>query len=328
MAPAATLATLSTWRRAVASAARAPSIHNTQPWRFVLRAGVLEVHADRARWLRVLDPRTRQLTISCGCAVLNARVSLAAAGINLTVDRHRDPSRPDLVARLFATGGVGDHELARLAGAIESRHTNRRRFEPEPVEESIVDALVAAARHEGATLVPVVREEHRAAVARLSQVADRFELADPAYRAELRQWTTDDPRRPDGVPAQAVPRVDGTDQDEIPLRDFDSAGMGWLPGDTHSSSHQTLLLLTTERDDEDAWLRAGEALERVLLELTMHGYSASPLTQIIEVPHTHQLLRAELGLSGHPQLLLRAGRAPAVAPTRRRGLEDVLTVAP
>ena len=58
----------------------APSVHNTQPWRFVLSPDALEIHADRSRQLRVLDPRGRQMTLSCGCALFNARASLAAAG--------------------------------------------------------------------------------------------------------------------------------------------------------------------------------------------------------------------------------------------------------
>lgn len=318
--------TVAPWRRVVARAVRAPSVHNTQPWQFELRDGILGVYVDRRRQLKVLDPRGRQLHTSCGCAVFNARVALAAAGVAVDVDRRRDPRRPDLVARLITTGGSGDPRLARLDRAIEERNTNRRRFADEEVGEDVVAALVAAARAEGADLVPIVHEEHRTALARLSQFADRYELADPAYRAELRAWTTDDPRRCDGVPAFAVPQVDGTAEDEIPLRDFDTAGMGWLPGNTRSSSRQCLLLLTTDHDDEAAWARAGEALERVLLEITARGYAASPLLQAVEVPHTHELLRVELGLSGHPQLVLRVGRAPVVSPTRRRSLDDVLTV--
>lgn len=314
------------WRRVVAHAVQAASVHNTQPWLFELRGGVLEVYVDRRRQLQVLDPRGRQIRISCGCAVLNARVALAAAGIAVDIDRRPDPGRPELVARLIPTGGAADRSLAVLDPAVGERHTNRRRFADEPVEAEVIAALIAAARREDADLFVVEGDEHRAAVARLGQFADRYELADPAYRAELRRWTTDDPRRRDGVPASAVPRVDGTSQDEVPIRDFDSAGMGWLPGNTHSSARQCLLVLTTSRDDETAWVRAGEALERVLLVATARGYSACPLNQVIEVPHTHQLLRDELGLAAHPQLLLRVGRAPAVTATRRRPLDDVLTV--
>ena len=44
-------------RRAAEEAGRAPSILNTQPWRWDLSDGVLELHADPARRLDALDPQ-------------------------------------------------------------------------------------------------------------------------------------------------------------------------------------------------------------------------------------------------------------------------------
>src|SRR5664279_2501176 len=87
-------------RRAAVRATRAPSVHNTQPWRFVLNGDSLEIHADWSRQLRVLDPRGRQLLLSCGCALFNARVSLAASGHGARVERLVDPVSPELVARI------------------------------------------------------------------------------------------------------------------------------------------------------------------------------------------------------------------------------------
>jgi len=159
----------------------------------------------------------------------------------------------------------------------------------------------------------------------LSQQADQIENLDPAYRAELRAWTTDDLRRADGVQAFAVPHVDGGAEDDLPIRDFDTRGMGWLPSRTRSSVNQCLLLLGATEDNAMAWLRAGEALERMLLEIAVRGYAASPLTQVIEVALTNELLRHELGLTMHPHVLLRIGRAPATPATRRRRLVDVIT---
>ena len=66
------------FRKAVARASRAPSIHNTQPWHFVVRPDVLELRGESDRQLRALDPTGRQMVISCGCALFNARVGLVA----------------------------------------------------------------------------------------------------------------------------------------------------------------------------------------------------------------------------------------------------------
>src|SRR5262249_1580382 len=151
--------------------------------------------------------------------------------------------------------------------------------------------------------------DQRVAVASLSQHADQIENLNPAYRAELRAWTSEDPGRRDGVPSTAVPHVDGTSGDEVPIRDFDSHGHGYLPADTRSPRQQCPVLVCTGTDLPADWLRAGEALERVLLEVTRRGFAASPLTQITEVPSARAQLRSELRLPGYPHVLLRIGRA-------------------
>lgn len=315
-------------RDAALYAMRAPSVHNTQPWHFDLHGGELEMHADPSRQLKVLDPARRQLTISCGCALFNARVGIAARGWTPLVNRLPTDGEPNLMARI---GGVEPTSLggplAVYEPGIERRQTNRRRFSDNDVPADVVDALVCAAALEGAELVVVRTEEHRLALARLARQADDSQLLDPAYRAELRAWTRDPPGR-DGVPARTVPHVDGTAHDEIPMRDFDTHGMGWLPAGTHSSRHLCLLLVCTDQDTVPDWLEAGEALERVLLELTLRGYVASLLTQVIEVAGTRAALRHDLGLTGHPQVLLRVGRAASTAASGRRRIVDVLSETP
>ena len=312
------------FRRAVVRAMLAPSVHNTQPWRFVLRSGVLDVFADRGRQLAVLDPTGRQLQLSVGCAIFNARVSLAASGASPAVRLLPDPAQPSLLASIDLGDGAVDRELAALDPVIGLRQTNRRRFASGEVPPEVVRTLVAAAEREGAILLPVVLEDDRMALARLVQRADSLEISDPAYRAELRAWTTTDPDRRDGVRALVVPHVDGTAGDEVPIRDFDSQGQGALPPQTRSGREQCLLLLGTNTDRPEAWLRAGEALERVWLEVTRAGYVASLFSQPVEVSAVRAQLRTELRLSMRPHMVIRVGRAAVTPASRRRRVADVL----
>jgi nitroreductase len=313
-------------RRAAVRATLAPSVHNTQPWRFVIGKGVLEIHADWTRKLHVIDPPGRQLLISCGCALFNARVAVAAAGYDATTDRSPDPIEPGPIALVSLPNHPAERvSLGRLDAVIEQRQSNRRRFTDEPTPRDLLGALVAAAAAEDAQLIEISRPEHRLATARLSQEADQQENANPAYRAELRAWTTADSSRRDGVAAMAVPHADQGSGDDIPIRDFDTHGLGWLPTMTQSSMNQCLLLLGTLQDQPAAWLRAGEALERVLLEAALRGFVASLFTQVIEVPRIRQLLRDELAVAINPHVLLRVGRAPKTPPSRRRPLADVIT---
>ena len=86
-------------RRAAVRATRAPSVHNTQPWQLTVSPTSLELRADFDRRLRVLDPHGRQLLLSCGCALLNARAALAESNVVPAVQRLPYAGQPDLLAR-------------------------------------------------------------------------------------------------------------------------------------------------------------------------------------------------------------------------------------
>ena len=310
--------------RAVDLAVLAPSVHNTQPWRLELGPDRLILRADRDRQLTAMDPTGRELVQSVGAALFNARVALAGSGWAVEVDRLPDLDDPDLLAIVRLVDGEPDGELAALTPAISRRRTNRRQFIGAPMPEDLLRRLTGLAGHDGAVLVPVATEAQKHLVARLTQQADRLQNAESAYRAELRQWTTRPRAAGDGVPVTAVPHVDGRQHDEVPLRDFDTSGDGGLPAETRSGTDQTLVLLATSADDQRAWLRAGEALQHLLLELTGRGWAASPITQAIEVPITRTQLRSALTWDAHPQMLLRIGHAAPTPATPRRHRDDVV----
>jgi hypothetical protein len=244
-------------------------------------------------------------------------VAPAAAGRAVVVDRLPSPDDPDLLAVGRPVDGEPDTALAGLASAIPRRRTNRRRFDAR-LPSDLLRALAQDAALEDTELIPVLREDHLQLLARLTQQADQVQNTDAAYRAELRRWTNRPSSDGDGVPAGAVPYVDGRQHDALPLRDFDTTGSGELPADTHSGQDQTLVLLTTRDDAPYAWLRSGEALERLLLQVTALGWTASPMTQTIEVPLTRTQLRSALAWYAHPQFVLRIGRADPTARTPRR----------
>lgn len=315
---------------AAARATLAPSIHNSQPWRFIVRPGRLDLYADQTRRASVIDPTGRQLAISCGAALFGVRVALAAGQFEAVTTLLPKPSEPDLLAAITFIGTTAspDEDARRLDAAALTRHSNRRSFTADPVPESLMDTLVHAAEVEGAWLYPIREMDDRVMVAVLSQRAEALQNTDPDYRAELRSWTSGDPDRTDGVPAAVTPHTTGGAQDDIPIRDFDTEGVGALPTETRSSLTQTMFVLGADGDDMRSWLIAGQALSRVLFELTSAGFVASVFSQIVEVPKTREQLLHELRLAGQPQLLLRVGVAQATPASPRRPLDDVITTGP
>jgi nitroreductase len=302
----------------------APSVHNTQPWILVVEPDHLVLRADRRRQLTVIDPLGRALVHSVGAALFNARVALAARGWGVRVERLPRPDDPDLLAVVHAVEGAADSHLAEYDPVIPRRRTNRRPLASETVPDDVLTELARHAAAEGTLLVPVVREEHRHLVARVTQQADAVQNADRSYRAELRHWTNRPVFEGDGVPPRSVPEVDVRSPVDMPQRDFDTRGAGALPPDTGDNADRTLVLLATPTDDRAAWLRCGEALQHVLLELTRQGWVASPMSQPVEVPLTRTQLREALTPEAHPQMLLRIGHAGDVVAAPRRPRGDVV----
>jgi nitroreductase len=313
---------------AVDRAVLAPSLHNSQPWHFTVHAERLDVRADRTRHLTSIDPSGRELVQSVGAALFNARVTLAARGWAVEVQRCPSPDDPDLLAVVQLVEGPPDPALAVLDPLVPLRRTNRRTFDATVPTDAELRSFSAAAVAEGAVLVPVLTDEHHRLLARLTQQADAQQQADPAYLAELARWTNRATGAGDGIVAAAVPHVDGSATDDVPMRDFDTRGDGALPPSSGVGAERTLLVLATRTDDTEAWLRSGEALQHVLLEMTRAGWAASPLTQAVEVPLTRIELRAGFTWDTWPQTVLRVGHAGPATATPRRPRADVVSSRP
>ena len=174
-------------------------------------------------------------------------------------------------------------------------------------------------------MVQIVDPEQKLAAARLSKEAEAIQNSDPQYRAELEAWTTTDLHRTDGVPVYAIPHTDARSEPEALARNFDVAGKGWLPMLRQSALNQCLMVLGTAESTRIAWLRAGEALQRILLEATRFDFVASLASQVVEVPSTRDRLRKELGLEMSPLLLMRVGRAAPTPASKRRDLTMIIS---
>ena len=309
-------------------AALAPSVHNTQPWHFHWDGASLLVREDRSRGLPVLDPDGRERVLSCGAAILNARVALAELGHDHTVRLLPDPGQPDLLAVLEIAGRVEPGEEVRaLARAIPRRTTDRDPFDARAVPEPARTALRLAAEQEGAWLRFIDDDADDAVELQvLLSHADDSQRNDPRYLAELAAWRRD--REAEGVPSRALPSVPAELRAStwVP-RDFDAGSAGGAvaagdPQDPPPAEHPTVFVFGTPGDDRQNWLLAGQALGRLLLRATVDGLAAQPLTQVLEVPVLRARMRHVLGVQGHPQMLMRVGYGHAGPSSRRRAVED------
>lgn len=307
---------------AIEAATRAPSVHNTQPWLFLPGAEGIEVHADLSRRLAAIDPQGRAMHISLGAAVLNLRIALANGGHSECTLLLPDPDDPRHVATVRAEGrrSVGLEERE-LFVAIGRRHSNRGPFDNIRPPGPDLERLAAAAELEGAML-HFADPAERDALLGLVRTAETRRRRDSAYRAELLAWTTDDPYREDGLPLEAV--GPWSEMAAMPIRDF--APEREIPGRQTVRFEWEPVVATLSvhgGDGPKQWLRAGQALQRVLLEATRRGLAASLFSQLLEDPELLGLIRGgEHRMS--VQMVLRVGYAPLAPASPRRSLEEVI----
>lgn len=316
-------------RYAVQCAVLAPSSHNSQPWHFIVNDESVTLCADRMRALPVVDPFDRELTISCGAALFNLRTALNHYGLSYRITLFPSEADPDMLAHVHVSErGYQDDSLAPLFSAIPDRATVRRAFSDTPPTDDVKRSLIEAGEAEGARILCIDDAAKRARLAELIAEADALQFADPCFRRELACWVH--PKRSsDGMPVDAA-GVAALLNLAVPIaasaiRTFDiGEGMAAMHHKLLAGS-PLLLLVATESDHRDAWLAAGQALERLLLSATRQGLAASYLNQPIEVASLRERLRKSMDTDAVPQLLLRIGYGPKlVERAPRRPLSDVL----
>ncbi|MBB5070022.1 nitroreductase [Saccharopolyspora gloriosae] len=313
-------------RSVLVLACRAPSVHNTQPWRWRPADRSLHLYLDPERTLGALDPTGREAVISCGAVLHHARIAFGSEGWRTVVHRLPNPGIPTHLAAIeFGRAKSLDPHVVELAAAADRRRTDRRPFLSAPIPEALVDGLVDAAQAQRGTLGPVTEEVHRHELTLAIEQAGEQERRSARYREELAAWSGRHVPGPDGVPAEALPAQPGRAR---PERDFGLVSEGELPVPVLDDGAQ-LAVLSTSGDSYESWLAAGEALSAVLLLAELEGLATCPLSQLAEVGTTRSYVRDEvLGGAGYPQLALRVGwpvreKLPGPPTPRRSSAECV-----
>ena len=306
------------------AAGRAPSLHNSQPWRFRLSPHSIELHADLDRQLPAADPDGRELRLACGAALYNLKLALYGLRIRPIVTLFPEATQPAFIA-VVRRGGVTaatPHQL-RLLEAIPRRRTNRRPFADIPVGPPERHALRQAVVEEGSWLYTVDDPARRQTLRQLAAQAHRRQLADPDFVAELARWTGTTPDRRDGVPASAG-GPQPAPQDHWTLRDFTAGTAPDRIAGLNFEAEPMLAVLTPHAAGPEAEIRAGHALQRLLLTATTLGLAASFLSQLVEVAAAREQLRRLISATRPPLAVLRIGRGYPVPATPRRDVADLV----
>ena len=299
----------------------APSIHNTQPWRFELGLDHIGVFADRSRWLPATDASSRELHLSCGAALRYIRAALAQQGLHASVALLPNANDPHHLARIYVDGvhdvTSADHHLLQ---AIFLRHTDRGRYEDRAMPPELVAELVGGVREYAAVLTPIISAYDRTLAADALKHADDISTQDPNYVRELASWVRSDNGAEDGIiPRSLAPESAVRESSIFKQRDFT---LGSAPA---TPEREFVAVLSTQGDDPYSWLMAGQALGWLFARAAQDQVTGQPMSQVIEIAGARERLRSALRLGGYPQMLLRLGYGKGGPVSHRRRLDAVLS---
>jgi hypothetical protein len=291
--------------QAAVLAGSAPSLHNTQPWRWRVHGNRLDLVLERARVLHSTDPHARLATLSCGTALHHARLHHAASGWHATVRRFPDPANGDHLARLLLDRPAPvDQDALRLLRAVARRQTDRRVTPGAPLDFDRLRPVTTAARREGADL-KLLRPRQ---VFDLAEAFNRAQSAvenDSGRLAELAGSVTASHTDTIGIPAPALT----TDRWTVigPGHGLHRSA-ATLIGESHHHA-SIFAILHGIGDSSHDWLRAGEALSACWLTADRVQVSLLPQSFAIEVPAARELVRELLEPTDSPYLVLRFASA-------------------
>jgi len=299
-------------------------VHNSQPWLWRLVGDTeIELRADRRRQLPVSDPSGRNLALSCGAALHHADVAAKAVGLEAQIELMPVRADVDLLARIRLSPGEAGAAAPEALIALERRCTDRRRFTSWPIPDARLTHLAQAASGWGAHAIPITDVTDRFRTEQLLARAMSVQGSDRRFAEEQDDWT--DHSRSDGITtANAAPRSVGR-RHTRPNRFAPETPTA--PSTVESTDG--LVAICSALDDQESWLKAGQALSALWLRATHDGLSILPLSQVIEVDETREALHQDV-FSGmaRPQILVRVGwqetSRTILARTPRRPMEEVL----
>ena len=315
------------FRRLIAEASLAPSVHNIQPTRWrLLSADTVLLLEDERRRVPAADPTGHDVRLSHGAALEG--LSLAAGRHGFRIMRVELDERPDrasglrMIARLtLASGGTLDP----LAAAVAGRSSWRGRFLP--VDAALHDALGKLATVPDLRLVPP-----GPAVAEIAELGDRAGfhfLGEDEHRRELLAWmrlSRSDPRYGrDGLNAQAMGfgRIEAAGVSFVlgPLFPWlKRLGLAEPLSRERGKATYGAMALFHRPEGEDP-LETGRAFYRAWLTIAAQGLGACPVSVLADWPVSNAALVARHPLPAGRRLVnvFRLGRvAPGAGAARAR----------
>ena len=318
------------------AAGRAPSAHNTQPWKLIWRENELQVCVPEHRMLPADDPEGADTLYALGTMMENLMLTLQQLGFEgeYVVAEKWQFSEPTLVLRWRPRGSKADSPLYRM---IPIRRTSRVPYLDEPIPSWVVKDIEKAARP--AKLYVLMDSAAKDEIRFLTAAAAARALQNERYASELYRWMHFSRRDPswykDGLNAECMgwTRIEAALARQL-LRPSVVCALAklwftrWLYTDIDQQAPfaPALCVITTPDSSFAGRVQAGRSLQRVWLTAAAHGLVTHPLSPAVDDASSRSRVLALFGVpEGETHInLFRLGKSPKTARSARLPADALL----
>lgn len=309
----------------VGYASKAPSGHNTQPWRFHIADDSITVVPNLEVTLPVVDGGNRELFISLGCAIEN----LCIAAGHLSYATHiADCTANRIIIKVTKNDLILENPLF---PQIEKRQTNRSIYNGHKIGDGTLKQLQSIQKESSIQFYfSEIGTPMSDTITKYILKGNEIQMNDAAFKNELLSWMRFTKKQVeathDGLSYLVfgnppLPRLLARPIVSLFLKP--SVQNKSDRKKIESSSH--FVVCSTQHDTIEEWINLGRTLQRFLLKVTDVGVSYAFLNQPCEIAALASALRKELPINNeYPTLIIRIGYAKPVPYSPRKKVESLV----
>ena len=306
---------------------KAPSGHNTQPWKFRLNENSIDVYPNFSKELPVIDVNHRELYISLGCAVENICIASNEFGYSCQTEIIKQDSLSFIRIELQKS----EVDKNPLFDQIDKRQTNRSVYKSKSIQTNAIDELKKLNIKKPVSIYFYPKgESDFSKLCEFIYRGNEMLFTDKDFKIELLDWMRFNSghaqKERDGLAYNVI------GSPSLPKWIGRPVVNSFLTPKTqnktekeklNSSSH--LVLIATQENTVDNWILAGIILERFFLKCTELGISVAFSNQPCEVNTLADEVRKQIAIdNNYPMLLMRIGYADPMPYSVRKELKDVI----
>lgn len=310
-------------------ASKAPSSHNTQPWKFSAEGHFLKITPDLTRALPVADSDNHELYISLGCALENLVIAASHFGYNANVMYDLNGEEDSVIIHLFEDEACSKNVLF---DAIPHRHVNRSSYNREEIPFETMHQLIKVSEEDGVVVKIITDARSINDIGNLTKEACMHQYSNPGFKEELMKWVrfneSEAQQTGDGLRAASIglPSVSPA-FGKFMFQTFVTPAKEAGKAKRLIESSSALVLFICKKNNKKNWVKLGRSFERFTLAAATYEISHAHMNMPCEDVQVRKKLKQMFELyDEEPLLLIRIGYADETMPASyRRPVEEIIT---